>query len=273
MNKLTIDKAYYMSFKSLCKKLYFQYDCNDNLLNDGTMLISNVNEIFIIFSKNDKFYVKAVDSSNDILDSLLKMKYIGDEYPYPKNDIGNVEDLDQYLMFNNLSNIFIDKDNINYKIIDNCLVDNNNNIIQATIKSNSISNNNIISIVPNAFFKKKKKNISITNNLKIIKHNSFYCCFNLDTVILPDSIEKIDEDCFNQCISLKKINIPKSMTHIQKNTFRYCSSLKQIDIGEQIAKIDNAFDYCINIKKLLNVNKSCDIYFNKYVNKKSIYNT
>lgn len=259
-NTLIIDKKYYFDFIELCKVLYHQYDNCNELLNNGTMLISCDNKIFIIFQKNDEKHVIFIDGSIDILEALLKFKYIGDSYstPYPVDDNDkNVTEIDQYLIFKSLSKIFLDKNNLSYKLIDNCLVDNNNNIIQATINSNVISNENIQSIQPKAFFALDIKQLQITSNIKNIKHNAFYCCFSLEKVTLPNSILEIGEDCFNQCISLKSINIPTSITKILKNTFRYCQSLEYLNIGQQITYIDIAFKHCNNIKQLCNVNKKC----------------
>lgn len=258
-NSLIIDKQHYAEFISLCKILYYQYNGNTKLLNTGTMLISHDNKIFIIFNKNNKKHVIYIDGTYDILNALLQFKYIGDSYPYPDSNDKNMRNLDQYLAFKSLNNIFIDKNNISYNIIDNCLVDMQNNIIQATCNAHIISNKNVQIIQPKAYFALDITHIQITSNIKYIAHNAFFCCFLLENVNLPNSILEIGEDCFNQCVSLMHINIPTSTTKILKNTFRYCQSLEQLDIGQQVMQIDTAFKYCMKLKQLTNVNKYCVI--------------
>ena len=257
--KLNIDKQYYQLFVNICIKLYNQY-LYDFELKPGIMLISNNNDIFIIYEMNSICSVKYIDGMLDISQALSKYKYIGDLYPYPISKNGNINELEQYLLFNKLSKIFIDKDNINYSIIDNCLVDRQYNIVQGTLNSTCITNTYSQAILPRAFFALDIHNIQIlSNSILSIQHHAFYNCFKLKTVVLSDSIMNIDDECFNQCISLTDINIPINLTKINENVFRYCQSLQQLTIGQNVLEISKSFSYCINLKQINDVNVNCKI--------------
>ena len=46
--------------------------------------------------------------------------------------------------------------------------------------------------------------------------------YTVETIILPDSVTKIDDFAFDNCGSLKSVTIPSSVTSISNNSFRYC---------------------------------------------------
>lgn len=62
-------------------------------------------------------------------------------------------------------------------------------------------------------------------SVKTIQKNSFYGCFSLVTVDIPDGIEKIEQLAFAQCINLKSIYIPNTVLEIQENAFKSCKKL------------------------------------------------
>ena len=53
-------------------------------------------------------------------------------------------------------------------------------------------------------------------------------CFNLSTVILPNSIEEIKQYTFYNCTNLKRITIPASVKEIHTSTFIGCSALTEL---------------------------------------------
>ena len=57
---------------------------------------------------------------------------------------------------------------------------------------------------------------------------AFSWCYNLTSVIFPESLTSIGDYSFPYCSSLASITLPKSITSIGKNAFDYCSSLQEI---------------------------------------------
>ena len=61
-----------------------------------------------------------------------------------------------------------------------------------------------------------------------IGHCAFYACYNLTSIIIPNSITSIGGWTFSYCTSLTSISIPNSVTTIREWAFYYCESLTLI---------------------------------------------
>ena len=73
---------------------------------------------------------------------------------------------------------------------------------------------------------------------------TFWKCFTLSEIELPDSLETLGSNAFMLCRSLESIVIPEKVTVIDSNTFNYCESLSSITIEGKLTKIGNyAFQY------------------------------
>ena len=83
------------------------------------------------------------------------------------------------------------------------------------------------------------------SKVKELMDFSFYRCGNLNTIILPDGLEKIGSGAFNYCSTLSTVAIPNSVNFIGYNSFANCSSLQSITIPGSVQTIyDQAFDGC-----------------------------
>lgn len=79
----------------------------------------------------------------------------------------------------------------------------------------------------------------------------------LESVVLPNGINRIPPDAFYDCTSLKEIVIPDSVVSISSRAFYFCARLRSTTIGKGVTDIANdAFYYCggeliINSKSLV----------------------
>jgi hypothetical protein len=88
---------------------------------------------------------------------------------------------------------------------------------------------------------------------------AFYKCFDLTSILLPDSLTSIGKWAFADCTSLTNIVLPSNLTSIDKWAFRDCTNLTSINaIPESVIDIgEYAFSECTNLANLtVDVNNS-----------------
>ena len=66
------------------------------------------------------------------------------------------------------------------------------------------------------------------SNCTIIPDNAFLGCHNLQTIILPQSLQKIGDQAFLGCYNLQTISIPASVKEIGGAAFNGCTRLRKI---------------------------------------------
>lgn len=91
------------------------------------------------------------------------------------------------------------------------------------------------------------KSVEIPNSLElgIISEGMFYGCTSLETIKLPDNIQKIENLAFANCKSLSSFTVPEEVTIIKRGTFLNCESLSNITMGNEITEIGgSAFAGC-----------------------------
>lgn len=82
----------------------------------------------------------------------------------------------------------------------------------------------------------------IENNV-LIKYNG-----NCESVLIPDTVNKIAKNAFKNCSAIKAITIPTSVTEICECAFHSCTQLENIEIPRSTIKIDSyAFAVCENL--------------------------
>ncbi len=86
----------------------------------------------------------------------------------------------------------------------------------------------------------------------------FYCFeanYNLESVILPESVTIIGEGAFMDCASLSQINIPAGLQEIQRGAFVGCAGLTEMTLPETVSRVyEEAFTGCQGMTSLTILN-------------------
>ena len=81
-----------------------------------------------------------------------------------------------------------------------------------------------------------------------------YICYGmsqLDTIVLPPSVNSLGTYAFAYCSNLKSINLPVAQKTIPQNFLTGCSSLESIELPATVTNINtDAFYYCSNLKSI-----------------------
>ena len=91
----------------------------------------------------------------------------------------------------------------------------------------------------------------ITYRVTSIGVNAFNNCFNLTTVLIPNSVTSIGAGAFYYCTNLTSVTIPSNVTSICSATFQYCGSLTSITIPNSVTSIETwAFSFCTSLTSI-----------------------
>ena len=83
-----------------------------------------------------------------------------------------------------------------------------------------------------------------------IARQSPYCCWNIEGIILPDTLNLFPENMFASFIGLTKVRLPKKISSIPPWLFADCYDLEAVEIPENITSIGScAFYRCRNLRQ------------------------
>lgn len=103
-------------------------------------------------------------------------------------------------------------------------------------------NRSITRIASAAFKEKNVESMIIPDSIQTICAEACFRCKNLKTLKLPKNLLYIDKHAFNTCTALEEIVIPENVIHIDYRAFYDCTSLRKVVIGEKVGFIgDLAF--------------------------------
>ena len=90
--------------------------------------------------------------------------------------------------------------------------------------------------------------VTIPNSVKSIGQSAFFGCSGLTSVTIPNSVTSIGVGAFSECSGLTSITIPNSVTSIGGGAFLGCSGLTSITIPNSVTSIGGkAFCYCYGL--------------------------
>ena len=93
----------------------------------------------------------------------------------------------------------------------------------------------------------------------------FWCCSELETITLPNTITSIGSNAFSNCSKLMGIRLPNHLNEIKTYTFQACDNLKEITIPTSVSEISiTAFLGCNSLASVICLNPT-PFSLNQYV--------
>lgn len=94
--------------------------------------------------------------------------------------------------------------------------------------------------------------VLIPDSVTSIGDYAFYCCTNLTGIVIPDNVTSVGKYAFYRCSNCCSVVIGKGVTSIEYATFMYCGSLSSVVIGDNVTSIgDSAFNVCDSLNSVV----------------------
>ena len=84
------------------------------------------------------------------------------------------------------------------------------------------------------------KNYPVT----VFTNKCFANCTKLRSIVIPNSVKKLESDCFFGCALLNKIEIPNSVEELGYSCFENCTNLKEVTLSSSLTKLPYTFKGC-----------------------------
>ena len=87
---------------------------------------------------------------------------------------------------------------------------------------------------------------------EIIGDSAYADLEGLTSVVIPDTVTKLEEYAFARCYNLTSVKISDSVLYIGKNAFYDDQALKTVDLGNSVQVIDSdAFEICSSLESIV----------------------
>ena len=124
---------------------------------------------------------------------------------------------------------------------------------------------NVTTVGENAFsYSSGLTSIILPNSIFKIENSAFRECISMTSIVIPNSVTTIGNDAFNGCYNLTSITIPDSLISIGITSFSGCSRMESISIPHSLSKIGHsAFKNCHSLKSVCisDLSAWCNISF------------
>lgn len=107
---------------------------------------------------------------------------------------------------------------------------------------------------------KNVQSVIIPEGVQKIQKDAFFNCVSLASITIPATLTRVESGAFQNCINLKKIDLSKTtITEIEEDTFRNCKNLKEVILPDSICAIGaNAFQGCGQLSSI-NIGDLCQL--------------
>lgn len=117
----------------------------------------------------------------------------------------------------------------------------------------------------NGYLDKNVQNLVVPSSIegkivKKIKYRALSCLYELTSIVLPSSIEKIEGDLVTNCFKLKSIYFqePSRIETLSYYTFYGCQNLEQVILPSSVLSVGvNAFTGCSSLKWVVSPSPNC----------------
>jgi hypothetical protein len=83
-----------------------------------------------------------------------------------------------------------------------------------------------------------------------IGETAFESSYELEKIILPEGLLRIEDYAFRECVALRQVNLPSTLQHIGKGAFWGCENLESIKLPEGLLRIeDYTFSFCESLRE------------------------
>lgn len=106
-------------------------------------------------------------------------------------------------------------------------------------------------IAPAAFAQLPMRRVRLPEGVTHIQHGAFSYCDQLEEIMLPSTLRRIDGYIFHSCTSLSKVDFREGPTKIGHAMFSSCTSLKTVRLPSTLTEIENEAFYHAGIEKLI----------------------
>ena len=72
--------------------------------------------------------------------------------------------------------------------------------------------------------------MTFDDDITYIGPAAFKGCYTLTSIMIPDSVKRIETDAFSYCSALVRVSLGNGISEIYSGAFDYCSSLTRVDI-------------------------------------------
>ena len=106
------------------------------------------------------------------------------------------------------------------------------------------------------------ENVIIPQGIKVIGE-SVFCCKNMRSVSIPDSVEYIGNSAFFDCENLESVTVPESVKCIGSQVFAGCINLKTAHIPDSVSERGvYVFADCTSLDSIMRLKYTGDSNFN-----------
>ncbi len=93
------------------------------------------------------------------------------------------------------------------------------------------------------------KSIILPDTVTKINDRAFEGCVNLESIHMPDHLTSIGEYSFSECTKLTAIELPNSVTSIGRYAFSGCANFETLELPDSVTSIEaNTFEGCIGLE-------------------------